>query len=261
MISFAAITPHPPIIVPHIGDDASRDEVKNTVKALEKLRRDLIEAEVETLFLISPHGPTSHDVFLINNNSKLAGNFDQFGFALDLVFRNDLSLVNQIQKNSQKSEFKVSFHQSELDYGALVPLYFLARDLKYEIVSASFSLLAYKKHFEYGKFLGSLFESYAKKIGVVASGDLSHRLTLDAPAGYSVKGSEFDETLIEYLKTQDIDSILNMSDNLIREAGECGFRSILILLGILESQKLEYKFDLLSYEGPFGVGYLVAKLI
>ncbi|MBC7194507.1 MAG: AmmeMemoRadiSam system protein A, partial [Caldisericia bacterium] len=40
------------------------------------------------------------------------------------------------------------------------------------------------------------------------------------------------------------------------EAGECGYRSILTLLTLMPFEK--YKAEVLSYEGPFGVGYLVA---
>ena len=48
-----------------------------------------------------------------------------------------------------------------------------------------------------------------------------------------------------------------MNKSLIDEAGECGYRSILILLGIFH--ELNYRIEVLSYEGPFGVGYLVAN--
>jgi len=46
---------------------------------------------------------------------------------------------------------------------------------------------------------------------------------------------------------------------LITEAGECGLRSIYILAGTLDGK--EAKADILSYEGPFGVGYCAAKFI
>ena len=42
------------------------------------------------------------------------------------------------------------------------------------------------------------------------------------------------------------------------EAGECGLRSIVIMLGIVST--LDWKVKILSYEAPFGVGYLVAEV-
>lgn len=47
-----------------------------------------------------------------------------------------------------------------------------------------------------------------------------------------------------------------MDQNLVQEAGECGYRSIVMMLGALDGY--DVKSDVLSYEGPFGVGYMVA---
>jgi len=67
-----------------------------------------------------------------------------------------------------------------------------------------------------------------------------------------------DEKIMELLKAGDSQSIVNMDTKLVEKAGECGFRSILILLGVLNN--FNYKTEILSYEAPFGVGYLVANL-
>ena len=96
-----------------------------------------------------------------------------------------------------------------------------------------------------------------KKIAVIASGDLSHCVTKDAPAGYSPRGKEFDEKLVELITNKNITGILKIDQGLIEEAGECGLRSIMILLGLLE--RINYTPEILSYEAPFGVGYLVAN--
>jgi len=45
---------------------------------------------------------------------------------------------------------------------------------------------------------------------------------------------------------------------LVEEAGECGLRSFVIALGMLDGNS--FKSEIISYEGPFGVGYLVAAL-
>jgi len=48
-------------------------------------------------------------------------------------------------------------------------------------------------------------------------------------------------------------------DELYPEAGECGLRSFCFLLGILEASGISWQPEILSYEGPFGVGYLVVN--
>jgi aromatic ring-opening dioxygenase LigB subunit len=50
---------------------------------------------------------------------------------------------------------------------------------------------------------------------------------------------------------------MNIDQNLIEKAGECGLRPLLITLGALKDY--EVTTDLKSYEGPFGVGYGVAS--
>jgi len=52
--------------------------------------------------------------------------------------------------------------------------------------------------------------------------------------------------------------IANLDHELIEKAAQCGYRSILILLGVLNN--VSYQTEILSYEAPFGVGYLVANL-
>ena len=42
-------------------------------------------------------------------------------------------------------------------------------------------------------------------------------------------------------------------------AGECGYRSILVALGVAEASAPSC--EVISYEAPFGVGYLVAQLV
>jgi len=125
------------------------------------------------------------------------------------------------------------------------------------ILPIGYSLLDLKAHYSFGDFLKEIILDDDKKIAVIASGDLSHCVTKDAPAGYSPRGKEFDEKLVELITNKNITGILKIDQGLIEEAGECGLRSIMILLGLLE--RINYTPEILSYEAPFGVGYLVAN--
>ncbi len=87
---------------------------------------------------------------------------------------------------------------------------------------------------------------------------MSHRLTVDAPAGYNPQGREYDQYLIAKIKEAAVEDLLNIDENRMETAGECGTRSFIMMLGALDGLKLET--DIFSYEGPFGVGYLVAKV-
>ncbi|MFA5188336.1 MAG: AmmeMemoRadiSam system protein B [Patescibacteria group bacterium] len=258
MIVFSAICPHPPILIPNIGKD-NLDKIKDTAKALKDLEKDLYAAKPDVILIISPHGEIIPDAFSINLNSSYYLDFEEFGdFTTKAEFKSSPRLVLQLKERVENQFPLILSSMNKLDHGAGVPLFYLTKHLKnIEIIPLSYSLLDYDKHFQFGQLLKKELVKSDKRVAIIASGDMSHVLTKDAPAGYSPKGAEFDAKLVNLLKRKDMRGILNLDHKLIEEAAECGLRSFLILLGIIE----EYKYDVevLSYEGPFGVGYLVAN--
>ena len=143
------------------------------------------------------------------------------------------------------------------DWGFNVPLFFLAKDFKGEIETYLIGLEEPRFYFEEGeKVYKSKVKSQKSKVAIIASGDLSHCLKDDGPYGFHPDGPKFDKDLIESLKKKDIEKILKLGE-LYPGAGECGLRSFCFLLGILEESGINYQPEILSYEGPFGVGYLV----
>jgi hypothetical protein len=52
--------------------------------------------------------------------------------------------------------------------------------------------------------------------------------------------------------------LLDIPQDLCREASECGFAPLLVLGGAFDGQNV--KGRVLSYEAPFGIGYLVASV-
>ncbi len=145
------------------------------------------------------------------------------------------------------------------DWGFNVPLFFLAKDFKGEIETYLIGTESPKFYFEEGKkTYNSKFKIQNSKFAIIASGDLSHCLKKDGPYGFHSDGPKFDKALINALKKKDIETILKL-DETYSEAGECGLRSFCFLLGILEASGINWQPEILSYEGPFGVGYLVAN--
>lgn len=259
MLTFAAITPHPPILIPTIGRENIK-KIQKTFDAMEMLGKKLAETNPETIIVISPHGTVLSDAFSINLNPKYVSNLQEFGdFVTRLEFKTDTALAFRIKELMEDKNIPLILTSEQfLDHGTIVPLYFLIKNLSnVAILPMSYSLLDLKTHFNFGDYLKEIILNEEKKIAVIASGDLSHRLTKNAPAGYSPRGKEFDEKLVELIANKNTAGILNLDVDLIEEAGECGLRSFIILLGLLE--RINYTPEILSYEGPFGVGYLVTN--
>ncbi len=256
---FGAICPHPPLLIPEVGQD-NLNQVKATVAALKNLEGELYNMQPDSLVIISPHSPISPHCFSLNLAPQFQAQMTEFGDQkTKLQFHCDIELLSAIKEKADSDNLPVqTITQEYLDHGLTVPLYYLTQHLpQIKIVPISFSLLDLKTHYSFGQIIRRTILESNQRIAVIASGDLSHRLTADAPAGFAPEAKTFDQLLIESLKEKDAQKIINFNPSLIEQAGECGLRSILILLGALNQS--DYEVNILSYEGPFGVGYLVAQ--
>ena len=259
-IVFGAICPHPPVLLPSIGKENS-DKLQNTKNALTSLEESIYIAKPDTIIVISPHGIISSDIFHLNIADKFYSNLEEFGdFTTKLEFSGDIQLASTIKQKAEVIDFPVSIISEEkLDHGVTIPLNFLASHFTgIKILPISYSMLSLDQHFEFGKFLYKELIKNDKRVAIIASGDLSHRLSEEAPAGYSPKGKEFDEIIQSLLAKKDTEGILKIDPELIKESGECGLKSIITILGIFD--EINYSPEILSYENPFGIGYMVANL-
>ena len=94
-----------------------------------------------------------------------------------------------------------------------------------------------------------------RKASILASGDLSHKLTVDGPYGFAKEGPEFDQMITQQMKDADFAKFLEYDERFLDKAAECGLPGFIILSGALENDKVTPHFP--SYEGPFGVGYAI----
>jgi len=179
----------------------------------------------------------------------------------DYHFDNDLEAVAALEEEARAAKVplrSIGDRSYDLDHGVLVPIHFLAKGMGgAKMVPLTFSLLPLDVHFAFGQAIRRVADKIGRRVAIVASGDLSHRLIPAAPAGFHPDGEVFDKKLVQYIEDYTVKGIMTMDEDLIDHAGECGLRSIVILLGALDG--LAVKSEVLSYEGPFGVGYCVAS--
>lgn len=262
-LNFAAISPHPPIVVPGIGGGEDLEKAGETIRAMKKMAHAFQEAEIETLIIISPHMLAYPDKFSICGMKKLFGTFASFGAAdIMMEFMCDLELARNIDEDSNAERIKTLLYNNdgeffELDHGLMVPLYYLSKqqETPFKVVPIAYSNLNRTAHFSFGQIIGEIIKKYPSRIGVIASGDLSHRLHHGQKEDL-LAGKAFDKKITQDIEANNTEDIMYYDEDFVEAAGECGYRSIIILLGILDG--LNIKPKVLSYEGPFGVGYLVA---
>jgi len=144
------------------------------------------------------------------------------------------------------------------DWGFNVPLFFLAPNFKGKITTYLTGFESPAEHFALGRKMARNLDQ-KKNYALIASGDLSHVLKEDGPYGFHPEGPKFDQELVKLLKEKKVLEILKL-DEKYPEAADCGLRSFAFALGLLSECGIEINPQILSYEGTFGVGYLVAQI-
>ena len=258
MISFAAITPHPPLLIPNIGKE-NIEKLRNTKEAMEDLEKKFSASDIDILIVISSHEKMHHNTFSIIMAEKYVTDLEEFGdFETKLEFLPDMELIEKIRHSALDENVSFTLtHHEKLDYGSAVPLYYLCKDKKPKIVPLIHTYSSPKDHYEMGRIIKKIISESSKKIGVVASGNLSHKSSERGPKGMSPAGKEFNDKFIELIETKNTSGLLGIDKKLADTADQSILLPAAVLMGVVE--KLNYKPQMFSYEAPLGVGYLVCN--
>lgn len=256
MIVFAAIVPHSPLLTPNVGKE-HQQHLQKTIEAYQKIEQALYVAKPETIVVISPHAPRFPDSFSATMAAKFTGNLKSFGdFSTTVSAKGDFMIIDHINRKMRQEKIPFTLTPAEeLDYGITIPLLLLTKKLSdWKVVPLACSMMDGNAHYEYGRQMKRILHKENNRVAIIASADLSHKLTAQSPGGASIEGPKFDEWIQKGVIEPDPTSILNMPKELIENSGQCGYRPICTLLGTLDNMHTEPK--ILSYEAPFGVGYL-----
>jgi AmmeMemoRadiSam system protein B len=163
--------------------------IQATIDALNRLAGELAEARPQTLVVISPHGRGHGDAMGVLTAPRCTGDMRQWGSSIPQVtYSNDLDLVAALQREAEAVHIplkSIGDKGYQLDHGVMVPMYFLGGKVEgLPLVPMTFSYLPLPYHFALGQALRIAAEKTGRRVAIIASGDLSHRLTPSAPAGY-----------------------------------------------------------------------------
>lgn len=258
---FVGIAPHPPIMVPEVGG-ARAEEVRGSVEAMRELTARISACGATTAVIISPHAPLEERAFVAYEGPRLRGDFANFRAPHATVdVELDAELLGALEASAAEDGFRVvRLRGRELDHGTAVPLYFLVRNgWAGRAVALGYSFLSDEEHVRFGACVRRAAERTGRPAAFIASGDLSHRLKPGAPAGFHPEAGRFDEEVVSTIREGAPGRIAEIDRGLRRLAGECGYRSMLAAVGASSGAAADC--EVLSYEAPFGVGYLVAQLL
>ena len=261
LASFAV--PHPPIILPEIGRGEEK-KIQNTIDACDTVMKAAADLDPDTLVITSPHAELYLDYFHIAPGSHARGDFGQFRApqtAIDVNY--DTTLASLIADEAQKTGIPAGFEgerDPELDHATMSPLYFFRKYKpldQVKVVRIGLSGFPADVHYKLGQCIQKAADQLGRRVVFIASGDLSHKLLPKGPYGAVPEGPVFDKACTGCLDKGDFLRLLTLDRSLCTRAAECGLRSFWIMAGVWDGMTLQSR--LLSYEGPFGVGYGVAS--
>lgn len=269
MLEFIALLPHPPIAVKEVGRNET-ERISATVRAIESMAEEIRAADPDVVVAITPHGHVFSDAVTITALDKLAGDLADFGAPqVKIEFKLDREAANAIVQRCQENALSCAMLDRELlkhlgrsdklDHGLVVPLSFLVKaGWQKKLVPVNTALFPYEELYNFGIIMSAALNDLDRKWVLLISGDMSHSLLPGAPGGYSPQGARFDEIIRQSLREGDVKRIFNIDRELIHDAAECGLRPLIMGLGALDGY--EIGAEEFSYEGTFGVGYLIVKL-
>ena len=254
-----ALVAHPPILLTEVGGVQSQ-RVRATADAIRELDGMLSAVGATLAIVISPHSPSSMTSLPVRRVARAAGDLSRFRAPqVRVEAQVDVMLAAALVADGQRAGFTLTWaEESDLDHGVVVPLHSLPRTMANKrCIFLGITGWPLVRFVEFGAWLHRRLRDHSAIL--IASGDLSHRLTPDAPYGVRPEGPVFDRLVIEALRERHWDQIESLDQDLVEEAGECGLRPLAILLGAARAAGLGS--EVLSYEGPFGVGYPVVAFI
>jgi hypothetical protein len=171
--------------------------------------------------------------------------------------RGDPALATEILETAYERGIEPSFaYELQLDHGTMVPLSLIMPDLDLPVVPVLFNTLAKpqptaRRCLELGRLIGEIAKSSPRRIGLIATGGLSH-----APGerNHGIIDSEFDHRFLAAMADGDGETLGRYSHAEFAAAGGGAFEllSWVALTGALGGRKGE----LIAYEAvkPWATG-------
>jgi AmmeMemoRadiSam system protein A/AmmeMemoRadiSam system protein B len=256
----AVAVPHPPLIMPEVGR-GEEAAIQKTIDSYRKAMAFVASLKPDTVVLTSPHAQGWRDFFSISGGAHASGDFSDFRSpGLEVGCDYDEQLAEAVAEGMKKAGLRGGispYGQEPLDHASMIPLRFLSEAMsEVRVLRLALSGFSPLLHYRLGQVVADCASALGRRVVMIASGDLSHKLKEEGPYGFSPDGPVFDREICSVFQSGDFLKLLKISPNTCESAAECGYKSFLIMAGALD--RLAVKSTLLSYEGPFGVGYAVA---
>lgn len=263
---YACIAPHAGDLIPETVED--QKIVATTRETMYKLGAKLESLAPEVIVIINPHGFRAQGALSVSVAERALADWSpdvKLDFEMDSVLAHTIAdkavelnvpVVRYIYGASGGPECFIP-----LDWGAVVPLYFLGHRFnpKPKLVHLSpMRTLPFATHYDFGRAAGRVIQASALRIAVIASADQGHAHDAKGPYGYDPASAGYDAWMQDVLRKGNLDELLQADSQLVENGKPDSLWPSLILAGILKENPMQAK--LLSYEVDVYFGILCAEL-
>jgi len=256
---------HAAVVLPEVGGEPGGTIVREcaaTTWAMIQISELVVEHAPDAVIILSPYAPRHPGSFGIASDAVVAGDFSEFSapqvtVELPAARAAGTSIAAQAQRCSVRCQLR---RLGLADHGTLVPLHFLTR-AGWHGPTLRMALPYYpdvRTCEAMGRAVAAAAADSGQRWVFVASGDLSHRLQPGAPASFHPRAHEFDEAVVQAVREGHYRRAVTIDPGLRQLAAEDVIDTLAVAVaatGFCAQGRV-----VLSYESPFGVGYLVAML-
>jgi len=254
MLSLAAVVPH--------GDEVLVPEDEESLKlhrAMKFLGYEIKKRKIKEYVFVSPHNIRIDTHIGIVLTEYLEGSWKYEKLRFKRRYKVDRNLARKIYNSTGEiPRVGINFGALEgelsslcLDWGTLIPLYFLPKRKMVLITPARGIERA--QLIRFGEILGEIMESEKRKMAFIVSADHAHAHSEDGPYGYHPDAEKYDRRIERMLLSNSLGNLKRMSEKLIENAKPDSYWQLLILYGVLKKVPMENFFTVYGRPTYFGM--------
>ena len=265
---FAAIAPHGDLAIPEACASDQRDLAAATQAGMRELERRARAANPDLAIVLTPHNIHVTGAMAVITSARMAGTLPEAPepVALDCkIDRSSALAVLEALHGEGIPAVGVSYGGNvaeeavmPMDWGTLIPLWYLGGrwdpQLPVVVVAPARDLVG-ASHVTAGWAIGRMAANSDRRIALIASADHSHTHDPSGPYGGHPAAKAFDKLVVDAVKANDLDRLLDVPDTLLEDAKPDSWWQLLMLHGALGR---DWEAELLSYEAPTYYGMLCA---
>lgn len=269
----AAIMPHGSEAIVEL-QSPNLMQFETITQGLSRAAEALSHYPATTAIVLTPHGIRAEGKMTISVSETVRGVIEEGVQRLEETFPVNQALARQIAADFKSADVDSAelaygassgpFCQLPMDWGAQVPLHFLAErqpNLTTVVMTPS-RQVSLKELYRAGEILARTIEAWSEPVWLIASADMAHAHDPHGPYGYDPAAKAFDSWFVEQVRTQNWEALLTVDMDFVSHAKPDALWQAVILAGAIQKrwQGLVLGYDCPTYFGMMNAVFLPERL-